>query len=197
MASNNLAIGAEALLKAGADPNYGGGIGETPLSVAHGSRARDFIQVIQKYGGSTTPSATKPKAAKKEVEDASCTNQALNIVSVKSSGTPEVNQQYEERDPTVIPEGFAITCRSMKWNTKQMWLQLSDQKTPWFEAGNGSYIYWNQGDGKWWIDGPDGGGVFVAKAPNTLPPSRGWVALSASAGALPVVDLEGTSCSAA
>lgn len=125
MASNNLAIGAEALLKAGADPNYAGGIGETPLTIARSSQARETMQVIQKYGGSTTPSAPKAKAGKK---DESCANKGSRIVNVKSSGVQDVNQKYEERDPKVIPEGFAITCRSMRWNTEQMWLQLSDQK---------------------------------------------------------------------
>lgn len=53
MASNNLAVGAEALLKAGADPSprsgkpYGG---DTPLTVARQSRAMEVIQVLMRFG---------------------------------------------------------------------------------------------------------------------------------------------------
>merc|ERR1719162_2033459 len=53
MASNNLADGAEALLKAGADPNNAGGIGATPLTIGTQSQGRDVMAVIQKYAGST------------------------------------------------------------------------------------------------------------------------------------------------
>lgn len=52
MASNNLAIGAEALLAAGADPlgrTSGGRGGETPLQVAKDARAYAVITVLQKY----------------------------------------------------------------------------------------------------------------------------------------------------
>jgi len=190
MASNNLAVGAEALLKANADPNFAGKCGATPLQIAMESQGREVIQVIRKYGGTTTPSAgPKPKVAKTEPQNETCNGKAGKALTVKSSGVQAVNHKYDQRNPTVIPEGFAITCRAMGWNTKDMWLQLSDQKTPWFEAENGSYIYWNKGDGKWWIDAPDGGGVYVAKAPNTLPPANGWVSLSPKNGALPVVDV--------
>lgn len=54
MASNNLAVGAEALLAAGADPNrrtqkpYDG---DTPMQVAKQSGAKDVIAVLKKYGG--------------------------------------------------------------------------------------------------------------------------------------------------
>jgi len=196
MASNNLAIGAEALLKAGADPNNAGGIGATPLTIGTQSQGRDVMAVIQKYAGSTKPSPPKPKNAKASSAGASCDAKKEScdapvgkIVTVRSSGVHDVNQKYDERDPTVIPNGFDITCRQMKWDTQQMWLQLSDQRTPWFEAPNGSYIYWNKGDGKWWIDAPDGGGIFISKAPNTAVPSRGWQALASTSGALPVVEV--------
>lgn len=49
MASNNLAVGAEALLKAGADVNARAG-SETPLSIARASAARDVIRVLVRYG---------------------------------------------------------------------------------------------------------------------------------------------------
>ena len=49
MASNNLAIGAAALLKAGADPRARTASGEDPMSIARASRARDVMAVLSKY----------------------------------------------------------------------------------------------------------------------------------------------------
>ena len=48
-ASNNLAIGAEALLEAGADPRQRTESGETPLDIANSSRAIDVIRVLKQY----------------------------------------------------------------------------------------------------------------------------------------------------
>lgn len=49
MASNNLAIGAAALLKAGADPRARTASGEDPMSIARASRAKDVVAVLSKY----------------------------------------------------------------------------------------------------------------------------------------------------
>ena len=52
MASNNLPIGAEVLLKAGAQWDHKSGkpySGETPMSIALQSSAYDVIKVLQKY----------------------------------------------------------------------------------------------------------------------------------------------------
>ena len=49
MASNNLAVGARALLEAGADVNALSG-GHTPLRVAMAYRAWDVIAVLRQYG---------------------------------------------------------------------------------------------------------------------------------------------------
>ena len=49
MASNNLAVGAEALLEAGADPRRATRGGETALSIATQSNARDVIEVLSRY----------------------------------------------------------------------------------------------------------------------------------------------------
>ena len=51
MASNNLALGAEALLKAGADPNAETTSGQTALSIALQADARNSAAVLKKYGG--------------------------------------------------------------------------------------------------------------------------------------------------
>lgn len=50
MASNNLAVGAQALLNAGANPNAATQSGETPLAIAHASRAFDVLRVLQENG---------------------------------------------------------------------------------------------------------------------------------------------------
>jgi hypothetical protein len=49
MASNNLAIGMEALLKAGADPLSNTLSGETPMQIARSSRALDCMSVLIRY----------------------------------------------------------------------------------------------------------------------------------------------------
>jgi len=51
MASNNLAIGAQALLEAGADINAlsGGARGETAMQIARSSRATNVLRVLQKF----------------------------------------------------------------------------------------------------------------------------------------------------
>ena len=48
-ASNNLAIGAEALLAAGVDPLQRTESGETALDIANSSRARDVIRVLKQH----------------------------------------------------------------------------------------------------------------------------------------------------
>ena len=51
MASNNLAIGGEALVKAGMNPNASmDGADSTPIDIAKPSRAIDFLMAMQKLG---------------------------------------------------------------------------------------------------------------------------------------------------
>eukprot|EP00746_Dinoflagellata_sp_MGD_P167775 gnl/MRDRNA2_/MRDRNA2_98675_c0_seq1.p1 gnl/MRDRNA2_/MRDRNA2_98675_c0~~gnl/MRDRNA2_/MRDRNA2_98675_c0_seq1.p1 ORF type:complete len:348 (-),score=60.02 gnl/MRDRNA2_/MRDRNA2_98675_c0_seq1:50-1093(-) len=168
MASNNLAIGAKALLDAGADPEPLGGVGATPLQIAQESKAMDVISVLQKHNG------TQPQRSK---------------VRVSGSGTVGVNHIYTEMKAKVIPVGFSLTCTENNWDPEEMWLRLSDQKTPWYLAENGAYMYWNRGDGQWWIDAPEGHGVYVMKAPATKPPQHGWQLLPGAQGPAPRVDL--------
>eukprot|EP00566_Odontella_aurita_P023071 CAMPEP_0113527732 /NCGR_PEP_ID=MMETSP0015_2-20120614/1456_1 /TAXON_ID=2838 /ORGANISM="Odontella" /LENGTH=127 /DNA_ID=CAMNT_0000426193 /DNA_START=249 /DNA_END=632 /DNA_ORIENTATION=- /assembly_acc=CAM_ASM_000160 len=110
-------------------------------------------------------------------------------IEVKNSGEPTVNAVYEERNPTSVPEGFSRTCKSMRWQPDEMWERLSDGRKPWFEASNESYIYWNRGDGKWWIDGPSGAGLYIVSSPESSPPSEGWVALSGARQPVPVLEV--------
>lgn len=169
MASNNLAEGADALLAAGADPNYVGKCGATPMKIAQDSHAKAVVNVLQSY------------MHKKQ--------QVFAQVRVAGSGADDVNEVYTERNPAVVPVGFSLTCAEMSWDSESMWTKLSNQKSPWYEAENGSYIYWNQGDGQWWIDAPDGKGVYVVKAGPSELPSSGWKALPGASTPLPQVEL--------
>ena len=49
MASNNLAEGAEALLRAGADPGFRSARGETATSIARASSATGVLAVLQRH----------------------------------------------------------------------------------------------------------------------------------------------------
>jgi hypothetical protein len=112
-------------------------------------------------------------------------------ISIRSAGFNAVNGVYQQKHPTVIPSGFDRTCRSMNWDTAQMWNQLSDQRRPWYEAENESYVYWNKGDGKWWIDGPSGAGVYIVKNAGWVPPKSGWISLDSDYQPVPTVLVEG------
>lgn len=154
MASNNLAHGALALLKAGADPTSKGACGETPMAVARSSEAREVMQVLRQF------------AARQEVP--------ILRVTVVNAGVEAVNTVYEARDAAMIPEKFALVCEQNGWETGAMWKKLSGagagSKITWYEAPNKSYIYFNVPDEHWWIDGPDGLGVYKARGPrHTVP----------------------------
>lgn len=168
MASNNLAIGAAALLDAGADPENPGKCGATPMQIAQQSEARDVMRVLKEH-----TRIPKPQGQ----------------LQVAGSGVDAVNQVYVEKNPKFIPVGFSLTCAEMKWDPEQMWQQLSNQKSPWYEAENGSYIYWNMNDGQWWIDAPDGRGVYVAKASPTSVPAKGWQLLQGAKPPAPRVEV--------
>lgn len=171
MASNNLAVGAMALLDAGADPESLGGMNTTPLQIAQESEAAGVIRVLQKH------------------IDKKNTPVPRSQVRVTGAGTDSVNHVYTEKNPKVIPVGFSITCVEKEWDPEKTWVQLSDQKTPWFGAPNGAYIYFNQSDGQWWIDAPDGHGVYVVEAPATKPPDDGWSLLPGAEDPAPRVEL--------
>ena len=114
-------------------------------------------------------------------------SKAPQQISIRSAGFQHVNGVYEQQSPTNIPAGFDRTCRAMNWNTEQMWKQLSDQSRPWYEAENESYVYWNRGDGKWWIDGPSGAGIYIVKNDALFPPKIGWIALDKDYEPIPEV----------
>lgn len=132
------------------------------------------------------------QAASRATNNNAFPSRCLDVrVEVKNSGESSVNTVYDARDPDIVPEGFARTCRAMNWPIDEMWKRLSDGKKTWFEGPNGSYIYWNKGDGKWWIDGPSGAGLYIVSSRESTPPSRGWVALSGANQPVPVVEVVG------
>jgi len=157
MASNNLAVGAPALLAAGADPSAKGGIRQTPMDIARQSGAADVIAALQAHG--------------KERRD-------VPIASIVVGGADEakINGEYKATPASRIPPGFAAVCEQQRWDAAQLWQQLNGGAT-WYEAANGAYIYFNKSDRHWWIDEPQGHGVWKGRAPAHAPPQLGWVPL--------------------
>ena len=49
-------------------------------------------------------------------------------ISIISAGFTAINGVYQQKSPSRIPAGFDRTCRAMKWDTVQLWNQLSDNK---------------------------------------------------------------------
>ena len=114
---------------------------------------------------------------------------ACKSLRVKGSGETAVNGVFSPRDPSTIPAGFDRTCVEMGWPTAMMWKKLSDGKRVWFESDNESYIYWNQADGKWWIDEPSGAGKYIVFNNDKNPPATGWTALPGAKMPLPRVEI--------
>lgn len=165
MASNNLATGAQALLEAGAHPRYKGGCGLSPLQCAKQSAAKDVIAVLESWGGE-----------RKETE--------IEAISVSGAGEESVNCDYTATSAATIPRGFIDVCLGSGWPMEKMWTKLNSGRT-WYRADNEAYIYWNTMDSCWWIDKPDGMGVYKAKAPHWAPPQQGWTPLCPEAKILP------------
>lgn len=132
---------------------------------------------------------------------------ANSTVRVKGSGVESVNTHYAWTPATVIPPGFETVCVQNRWGVESTWEMLNNGK-PWLRASNDAYIYLNSADGQWWIDKPDGDGVYVApkdqaaqqggatvsscgagEASHAAPPATGWRALSPSYDPAPLVEL--------
>ena len=180
MASNNLAEGARMLLEAGADVFNVGQVGESAIRIARSSAAYDVLKVLEEAASKTKATGKTSSGFKSNVTK----------VTVIGSSNPHVNGEYLPQDATIIPSGFAKVCQQHNWDTLQMWEKLngSSQADTWFaHTSNESYIYWNRSDGSWWIDGPDGLGVWIMKGPSHAVPGRGWKKVSGEDGEGPVV----------
>ena len=168
VASNNLRTGAKMLLEAGADVTNTGKCGRSPLQVARGSDASAVMEVLIPY-------------LKKAESSQGSSGSKSNVIrlTVTDSVLSDVNGDYYPQSPSNIPKGFADVCTAMDWDTQSMWTKLNGLDTStnniWFaHTENDSYIYHNKGDGKWWIDGPDGKGVWIIEGPSHAPPAHGW-----------------------
>lgn len=164
MASNNLAAGAKMLLEAGADVSNQGKTGSSPMSIARDSRAHAVMEVLREAEGKSS------RGSKEGVVK-------LNVMG--SEEVPEINGDYLPTKPDEIPNGFASVCQEQGWDIHDMWAKLNGLNPitdTWFShSENESYIYWNRNDGKWWIDGPDGNGVWIVNGPSHAPPAHGWM----------------------
>lgn len=154
MASNNLGVGAKALLDAGADPNNQGGTGATPMDIARSSHATEVIQILEQHG-----------TERKKVW--------ITRVVVAGAGVTDVDGEYNATSASEIPVGFVKVCDESGWDSQQTWDNLNGGRV-WFKAANGAYIYWNTADRHWWIDAPGGMGIYKAAAPEHAPPQVGW-----------------------
>lgn len=223
MASNNLAIGAKALLDAGASPYLENDEGETPWETAVASEARDVLAVFENYAAwkkfSVEKDETKSEegikkecwvCAQKELlaaldkEEPTAPTQAYDEkfpkeLVVSNSGFEPVNGRYVTCDPSEIPRGFAKVCHENSWSVEDTWKNLTDGRTPWFLHENGSFIYWNRNDNKWWMDGPLGHGIYTMHIPPSayhneddhwpIPKIGFWMSLSRSYGSTPEIML--------
>lgn len=113
-------------------------------------------------------------------------------LQVHGAGTAVVNGFYAlVTETATVPRGFALTCEKDGWDTLKMWSQLSDPRVPYYLHENGSYIYWNKRDSRWWIDEPSGGGVYVVgETPPTQPPQTGWKLLPGAKAPAPTVEVQ-------
>merc|ERR1719343_8296 len=170
MASNNLPVGTKALLEAGADPNNTGLVGATPSEIAMDSRALDVYKVL---------TSTKRR---KEIYPSHVTIEFDSKSDKEISFVLDLKGKYKAMSSSTIPKSFDKVCIEQGWNTNQMWKRLNDNNVWYQHTANDSYIYYNNGDGKWWIDGSDGLGVFTNNkgvVRHTVP-AHGWVPLRAS-----------------
>ena len=78
----------------------------------------------------------------------------------------------------------------MQWPVAETWHRLSDRNLPWWEAENGSYLYKNVEDGRWWLDEPGGQGVYIAPSESKLPPIDGWMPLGEGRAPMPQLTVE-------
>ena len=158
MASNNLDIGARMLLEAGADSENVGKIGESPRTIALQSDARKVLAVLDEFENKKIGKTVKFVSVHTAIED--------------------LNGNYYPQPASKIPSSFALVCHENNWRPVDMWEKLNNNSIWYQHENNDSYIYFNNGDGKWWMDGPDGLGVFInQKASHNSPPSGNWQAL--------------------
>jgi len=169
MASNNLPVGAKALLEAGADPDNTGMIGATPAEIAMDSRAMDVYKVLTSTKG------------RKDIYPSHVMIDFDNKSDKEIHFIQDLKGKYKVMQSSTIPKSFDKVCIEQGWNTNQMWKRLNNDNIWYQHTENDSYIYYNNGDGKWWIDDSNGLGVFTNESVvKHSVPAHGWVPLRVS-----------------
>merc|ERR1712136_576308 len=139
-------------IKAKANPSNRGKIGISPMDMAMESRAYDVIAVLE-----NTPDFVFPAIN-------------INSILVSKAGFLPVNGMYHKQSHRDIPPSFKLVCENEGWSTTKIWQKLNGNKDWYKHENNESYIYFNENDQQWWIDGPDGLGVYKSPGPkNALP----------------------------
>ena len=113
-------------------------------------------------------------------------------IKIIGAGVSSANGIFLPQAASIIPAGFAKVCEQNLWDVKNTWNTLTDLSTPWYLKNDGAYIYYNKSDGHWWIDAPQGHGLYVAKIQNKgakLPPFKGWKVLNNDYAPLPTLEL--------
>merc|ERR1719230_1221195 len=97
---------------------------------------------------------------------------AQYVEKYKDRAGKDVIGRYTARDAADIPAEFASVCDGNGWPVTSTWEKLNGGETgTWFaHESTSSYIYYNAADKMWWIDGPDGLGVYKAPGPSYAPP---------------------------
>jgi hypothetical protein len=191
MASNNLPIGAKALLAAGSDPKFEGRTGATPEQIARETGAKDVLKVLREFPA--TDGRLNMEALRIDGADVVAQAQPLSKTDLPREllEVPQIVGTYKVQSPADIPKSFIEVCRQAGWNPGDMWQKLQggpEKGNPWFKhTDNESYVYRNLSDGLWWIDGPSGMGVFTAEGPPNAVPAHGWRFLGQKPGAATVV----------
>jgi hypothetical protein len=118
---------------------------------------------------------------------------------VEGAGSAIVNGAYSLRDAAVVPSAFALVCASSGWDAASTWARLNGNHE-WWEAPNKSYVYFNSGDGQWWLDsGATGLGLYVSRAAGAgaVPPRDGWAVLGEGVLPLPRISADNIAVTAA
>ena len=94
---------------------------------------------------------------------------AAEKIVVFADARPEVSGEYVAKPREEIPATFAAVCVDNGWDVDVTWKKLNGgEDGAWFKkTTDDAYLYFNALDGEWWIDGPDGLGVY--KGPSGSP----------------------------
>jgi len=112
-------------------------------------------------------------------------------IIIEGCGLYLVNQEYKERCGNAIPRSFVSWCDQIREPAPKKWAQVADRSKPWFEAGNGSYIYFHASFQQWWMETEHGPAYWSNSSGRGMPPlhNKLWVAVSTHYEPLPQLQL--------